>query len=265
MVTPETAREILEPRDATPLPLELRAVRHGYTLADRDLSVLDEISLRVKPREFVVLLGPSGCGKSTLLRLAAGLELPRFGTVLAAGDPVRGPGPDRVVMFQDPTLFPWRSVRRNVSLGHDIRGRPIAHAVDAMLDLVGLTPFAKAWPHQLSGGMAQRAALARALVNEPSLLILDEPFGKLDSLTRMTMQNELLQLWQRRQFTALMITHDVEEAVLLGTRIVVLSDAPARIRSDIAVELPYPRHRDDTRLIALRRDILSELGHREDW
>lgn len=161
------------------LGLEFRDISHGYTLRDRDLPVIDDVSLRVEPGEFVVLLGPSGCGKSTLLRLAAGLELPRDGHIYADGHLVTTPAPDRVVMFQDPTLFPWRSVRKNVALGQDISGKRDLAAINETIRLVGLEEFADAWPHQLSGGMAQRAALARALVNKPRLLILMNLSGSL--------------------------------------------------------------------------------------
>jgi len=248
-----------------PLPgvaLDLRHVSHQYSLKGEPLPVLDDVSLTAVPGEFVALLGPSGCGKSTLLRLVAGLEPPTAGELLVDEAPVTGPDPSRVVVFQDPTLYPWRTVWRNAALGLEARGllRQQKHRVDAALQLVGLAGFASAYPHQLSGGMAQRAALARALVNEPRLLILDEPLGKLDSLTRIAMQGELVRLWQRQGFTTLLVTHDVEEALLLATRVVVFSPRPARIRAEITVDLPYPRHRDDPKLVELRRDVLGLLG-----
>ncbi|CAP56588.1 ABC transporter ATP-binding protein [Gluconacetobacter diazotrophicus] len=248
-----------------PLGIRLRGIHHGYRIGGAFQPVIQGVSLDIAPGEFVALLGPSGCGKSTLLRLIAGLEPPRSGQILADGVPVTGPGPDRIVMFQDPTLYPWRTVRANVALSQDIAGRRDDAAIDAAIDMVGLKGFERAWPHQLSGGMAQRAALARALVNDPRLLILDEPLGKLDSLTRLTMQTELLRLWQRRGFTVIMVTHDVEEALLLATRVVTFSARPASVLSDIAIDLPYHRHRDDPRLLTLRREILVRLGHSEDW
>src|SRR6185369_1110265 len=195
-----------------------------------DLPVLDDVSLKVEPGEFVALLGPSGCGKSTLLRLIAGLDRPRAGTLREDGVGIRDPHPSRVVVFQDPTLFPWRSVWDNVSLGLEAQGvlTRQRQRVDDALDLVGLLSFRNAYPHQLSGGMAQRVALARALVNDPKILILDEPLGKLDSLTRITMQAELVSLWQRKGFTTLLVTHDAEEALVLANRVIVFSDRPAR-------------------------------------
>ena len=207
------------------------------------VEALKGVSLRVEPGDLVSLLGPSGCGKSTLLRLAAGLETPTVGTIMADGVQITQPDPSRVVMFQDPMLYPWRTVKANISLGPEARGllRRQGHRVDEALRLVGLTPFAMAYPHQLSGGMAQRAALARALVNDPRLLLLDEPLGKLDSLTRLAMQEELVAIWRRTGLTALLVTHDVEEALFLGTRVVVMSSRPGRVLRDVRADLPRPR------------------------
>jgi NitT/TauT family transport system ATP-binding protein len=223
---------------------------------------LDRVSLEVAPGSFVALLGPSGCGKSTLLRLVAGLEAPTTGQITQDGQPITRPDPSRIVVFQDPTLFPWRTVRDNVALGLQARKVPQAQytRVDAALELVGLSEFAASYPHQLSGGMAQRAALARALVNEPQLLILDEPLGKLDSLTRLCMQGELLKLWQKAGFSVLLVTHDVEEALFLANRVVVFSPRPARTLTELPVDLPYPRHRSDPRFVQLRQQALRELG-----
>ena len=247
--------------------LDVLDVSHAFDLDGKKLPVLNHVTLRMKPGEFVALLGPSGCGKSTLLRLVAGLEPPSTGTLLADGVPISGPDPSRVVMFQDPTLYPWRTVRANVSLGLEARGLLRTHGarVDEALRLVGLSHFATAYPHQLSGGMAQRVSLARALVNDPTLLLLDEPLGKLDSMTRITMQSELVSLWQRAGFSALLVTHDVEEALFLANRVIVLSDRPAAILADIAVEQAYPRHRGDPRLAELRREILGLLGLNANW
>ncbi|WP_298964648.1 ABC transporter ATP-binding protein [uncultured Methylobacterium sp.] len=242
--------------------LAVEDVSHAFTIRGTPLPVLDRIGLDVAPGAFVALLGPSGCGKSTLLRLVAGLEPPERGRLVVDGVPVAGPDPSRLLVFQDPTLYPWRSVRRNVALGLEARGlaRSSGHRVEEALRVVGLSDFADAYPHQLSGGMAQRTALARALVNAPSLLLLDEPLGKLDSLTRLAMQAELVRLWQDSRFTALLVTHDVEEALVLAERVIVLSDRPARITADIANPAPYPRHRDDPDLVRLRREVLGLLG-----
>lgn len=243
--------------------LAIDKVSHAFDLDGSVLPVLDHVSLDVKPGEFVALLGPSGCGKSTLLRLVAGLEPPRSGTLREDGKPIAGPHPSRVVVFQDPTLFPWLTVRDNVALGPRAQGTLNSQwpRVDETLALVGLSKFANAYPHQLSGGMAQRVALARALVNDPSILILDEPLGKLDSLTRLTMQAELVSLWQRKGFTAILVTHDVGEAVAMADRILVVEEGA--IALDVDVDVPRPRRRGDPALAELEGRILERLlGHR---
>ncbi len=250
---------------ATPsgaMSLDMYNIDYAYPLREGQLLVLDDVTLRCPAGSFTALIGPSGCGKSTLLRLAAGLDHPTSGAVQAGGEPVHRPHHSRTLMFQDATLFPWRSVWKNVATGLEARGqlRGQTDKVDAALARVQLQEFADAYPHQLSGGMAQRAALARALVNEPAMLLLDEPLGKLDSLTRMTLQDELATLWIRLGFTALLVTHDIEEALLLASRVIVFSDRPARIKAEIAVEKPYPRRRDDPDLIALRGTVLKALG-----
>jgi sulfonate transport system ATP-binding protein len=247
--------------------LSVREVSHCFELEGRPLPVLERVSLRLEPGEFVAILGPSGCGKSTLLRLVAGLDFPAAGFLALDGQPINGPDASRIIVFQDPTLYPWRTVWSNVALGLEARGLLRSHRgrVDDVLRLVGLTGFATAYPRQLSGGMSQRAALARALVNDPKLLILDEPLGQLDSLTRIAMQEELVSLWQRAGFTALLVTHDVEEAVFLASRVIVLSARPARITAEVENARPYPRHRGDPHLAELRREIMGHLGLAESW
>ena len=248
--------------EAAGLALHIDGLSHAFHLDGEPLPVLENVSLDVAPGEFVALLGPSGCGKSTLLRLVAGLEPADRGTLEGDGQPIAGPDPSRVVVFQDPTLYPWRRVWDNVAVGLQAQGllKTQRGRVDEALAKVHLREFARAWPRQLSGGMAQRVALARALVNEPRLLILDEPLGKLDSLTRIAMQKELIELWQRQGYTALLVTHDVEEALLLANRIIVFSERPARVKSEIVVDRAYPRRRDDSYLVKLRTQILQSLG-----
>jgi NitT/TauT family transport system ATP-binding protein len=245
----------------------VRRVSHVFGHGEQSLPVLDDVGLDVAPGEFVALLGPSGCGKSTLLRLVAGLEAPTSGTIWQDDVQIVGPDPSRIVVFQDPTLYPWRRVWDNVALGLQARGvlKREGRRVDAALKKVGLENFARVFPHQLSGGMAQRVALARALVNDPQLMILDEPLGKLDSLTRMAMQSELLELWQRAGFSVLLVTHDVEEALFLAQRVIVFSPRPAKIVAELKVDLPYPRHRGDGRLTDLRHETLRHLGLDASW
>lgn len=265
MVVQSAAEAITYP--AVGAELDIEGVSHAFDIDGAVLPVLDNVNLSIAPGEFVALLGPSGCGKSTLLRLVAGLEKPRAGALREDEARITGPHPSRVVVFQDPTLFPWRTVWDNVALGLEAQGilKAQRHRVDAVIELVGLSSFRNAYPHQLSGGMAQRVALARALVNDPKILVLDEPLGKLDSLTRITMQSELVALWQRKGFTTLLVTHDVEEALVLANRVIVLSDRPARIKADIAVGRPYPRHRGDPHLAELRKQILGLLGLEATW
>jgi NitT/TauT family transport system ATP-binding protein len=247
--------------------IRVQEVSHGFETPQGRLEVLENITLDIAPGEFVALLGASGCGKSTLLRLIAGLETADSGAIFQDDQPIARPDPSRIVVFQDPTLFPWRKVWDNVALGLEARGvlKQEKARVDTALEKVGLRSFAQAWPHQLSGGMAQRVALARALVNDPKLLILDEPLGKLDSLTRLELQVELMTLWQRSGFSALLVTHDVEEALFLAQRVVIFSPRPARILSEIPVDLPYPRHRGAPALAELRHEILNQLGLGQNW
>lgn len=247
--------------------IDIQGVSHWFGSRQAPLQVLDGVDLKVAPGEFVALLGPSGCGKSTLLRLVAGLETATRGTITQDGTAITRPDPSRIVVFQDPTLYPWRTVRDNVALGLQARGILAKERarVDAALARVGLSEFADAFPHQLSGGMAQRVALARALVNDPRLLVLDEPLGKLDSLTRLAMQSELVDLWQRAGFSALLVTHDVEEALFLAQRVIVFSPRPAKIVAELHVDLPYPRHRGDARITELRHEALRHLGLDASW
>ncbi|SFB39045.1 ABC transporter ATP-binding protein [Azotobacter beijerinckii] len=249
------------------LHLEVKNLSHAFDLGKTSLPVLNQVDLSLQPGESVALLGPSGCGKSTLLRLVAGLEAPLSGQILVDGQPIGAPDPSRILVFQDPTLYPWRTVWDNVALGLQARGliKDQRERVDAVLAKVGLGEFRDAYPRQLSGGMAQRAALARALVNEPRLLLLDEPLGKLDSLTRIAMQGELIRLWQQQRYSSLLVTHDVEEALLLCDRVLVFSNRPARILAELKVDRLYPRHRDDPHLVELRQQALELLGLGSSW
>jgi len=257
--------------ETTGAPIDLVGVTQAFRSHGNDLLVLDDVSISAKPGEFVALIGPSGSGKSTLIRLLAGLDKPLFGEVYVDGKPVTGPDPSRALVFQDPTLLPWRSVRQNVALGPQARGilTESAQRIDDVLELVGLSDFAEAYPSQISGGMAQRTALARALVNEPSVLLLDEPLGALDALTRRVLQGELARLWQQRGFTAVLITHDVPEALVLADRVVVFSPRPATVRDVIDVGLPRPRDQSSPEFIALRDRILGLLDAEglqpDDW
>lgn len=222
---------------------------------------LSGVSLTVEAGEFVSIIGPSGCGKSTLLRLIAGLETLDAGELLVGNRPIRGPSAERGLVFQDPNLFPWLTVRRNIQAGLVARGvlHQKRHEVDEFMRLVGMESFANAYPHHLSGGMAQRVALARALINHPTVLLMDEPLGALDSFTRMRMQDEVLRLWQLRQMTTLLVTHDIEEALYMSDRIVVMTPRPSRIDQTIVVNLERPRQRNNPEFLRLRSAILEHL------
>ena len=244
--------------------LRVRDLSKSFASADgagpRRLA-LDGVSLSVAAGELVSLIGPSGCGKSTLLRLLAGLDVPDAGELLIGGDPITAPSEERGLVFQDPNLFPWLTVRRNIEAGLVARG--VLHEkraeVDEFMRLVGLETFADSYPHHLSGGMAQRAALARALINHPKVLLLDEPLGALDAFTRMRMQDEVLRLWQARGTTMLLVTHDIDEAIYMSDRIVIMTPRPGRIEQIIAVPLTRPRDRSSHEFLQLRGNILELL------
>jgi NitT/TauT family transport system ATP-binding protein len=209
---------------------------------------LQNVSLSVAAGEFICAIGPSGCGKTTLLNLIAGFMTPTSGTMTLDGRPIPGPGPDRGVVFQEYALFPWLTARRNIEFGLEVRGVPSKERAAASLEfirLVGLERAADLYPYELSGGMRQRIAVARALVNRPRLLLMDEPFAALDSMTRLTLQMELLRIWQTLELGVIFITHNIEEAVFLSQRIVVMSPHPGRIKCVLQVDLPFPRDRAD--------------------
>jgi sulfonate transport system ATP-binding protein len=242
--------------------LQIGHVSKTYRVDGRALEALDDIDLTVAPGEFITIVGASGCGKSTLLRIIAGLDTSFHGAVLHNGIPVTGPSLERGIVFQEPRLFPWLTVEQNVALG--LENAPLGGAVKRKLTaehiaLVGLSGFEKAYPRQLSGGMAQRAAIARSLVNRPGLLLLDEPFGALDALTRAHLQTELQRIWKHERITAVLVTHDVDEAALLGDRVVVMAPRPGRIAHIFPVAVPRPRDRRDDALLRLRNEVLDAL------
>lgn len=228
----------------------------------RHIAVSD-ISIDIAPGEFVCLLGPSGCGKSTLLNSVAGYVAPSNGQVLVDGKAVTEPGPDRGMVFQQYSLFPWKTVRENVAFGPKILGRAEPEAVaDTMIAMVGLAKFGNRYPAELSGGMQQRVGIARALATYPNVLLMDEPFGALDSQTRHMMQESLLEIWSEFGITVLFVTHDIDEAVFLGDRVLVMSASPGRIIADIAVDLPRPRNFDmanDEAFLRLRRQCHDQI------
>jgi NitT/TauT family transport system ATP-binding protein len=224
--------------------ISVQEVRKTFPLRGEEFVALDGVSLDIADNEFVTVVGPSGCGKSTLMNILAGLETPTSGRALVDGEEVVGPGPERGVIFQQYALFPWLTVRKNVEFGLKVAGLGAAERrerADYFIRIVGLEQFADALPKMLSGGMKQRCAIARAYAVNPSILLMDEPFGALDALTRVTLQEQLLDTWSREKRTVLFITHDVDEAVFLANRVVVMAARPGRIYDVIDVDLPYPR------------------------
>jgi NitT/TauT family transport system ATP-binding protein len=233
-----------------------------YTTPEMDVEALSDINLEIGEGEFVSLLGPSGCGKSTLLRIVAGLIPASSGQVSVDGKRIAGPGPERAVVFQDYALFPWMTVRENVEFGLESRAVPRAarHAKSTeLLSVIGLTEFADRYPHHLSGGMKQRVSIARALAVDPSLLLMDEPFGALDAQTRRTLQNELLRIWSSYRKTVIFVTHSIEESIYLSDRIIVMTARPGRIKAVIKVTKERPRDLATPEMNKVQREVRAVL------
>ena len=222
---------------------------------------LNEINLTMESGEFISLVGPSGCGKSTILRLVAGLIQPTTGKLTVDGKTITEPSPERGMVFQKPTLFPWLTVWDNIAFSLRMQGRLKGNKdkVERMIKVIGLEKFRNDYPGQLSGGMAQRVALVRSLINEPDILLLDEPLGALDAFTRMNMQDEILKIWQEKEQLAIMVTHDVDEAIYMGTRVIVLDANPGRVVADIQIKEPFPRDRSSDTFVQYRNEILNRL------
>jgi NitT/TauT family transport system ATP-binding protein len=240
-----------------------RDVSMAFAARGGEVRALDHVTVEIADGHFACIVGSSGCGKSTLLNIMAGLIRPTSGTIMVGERPVEGPGADRGMVFQSYTLFPWLRVRENIEFGPSLKGvatderRRIA---DALLDEMGLVEFARAYPSELSGGMKQRVAIARALANDPAVLLMDEPFGALDALTRAGAQRFLTQVWEQHRRTIVFVTHDIDEAIYLGDTVFVMSPRPGRIKEVVPVDLPRPRSLDDlatTRFAELKQRILS--------
>jgi len=247
--------------------LSIRALTVEYQTPEGDrLPALGPVSLDIPPGQFVCLVGPSGCGKSTLIKVMAGLQVPTTGGVFLHDQPISKPSPKVGLMFQDATLMPWRTVRDNIGLPLELAGTARSArdgAVDGMLDMLGLTDFASTYPGNLSGGMAQRVALGRVLTQRPEVLLLDEPFGALDAMTREQVSFDLLRAWRRDRQTVLMVTHDITESVLLADRVLVMSRRPGRIIADVQVAIRRPRHPEDafsTDFVEVARTVRSAIS-----
>lgn len=240
----------------------IRDLSKSFAISGRQLTVLKELDLEIEAGECLAIVGASGSGKTTLLRVLAGLETADRGTVTIDGEPLRGVGPERAVIFQEPRLLPWLTVLENVTFGLEVRGEA-AHARERALraiKLVGLDEFAEAYPRQLSGGMAQRVGIARALSVQPGILLLDEPLGALDAMTKITMQEELARIWSEENVTMILVTHDLEEAVYLADRVLILPKEKGQAAKLIVVDLPRPRDRSEARFVRYREQLLKEFG-----
>jgi NitT/TauT family transport system ATP-binding protein len=250
-----------EPSTPRGVALTVQGLQVRFNTPSRELTVLEAVDLEVHEGEFVCLLGPSGCGKSTLLNVIGGFLQPSAGEVRFRGELVRGPDPRRIFVFQERGVFPWLTVEGNIGFGlHRLSEAERRERVAHYVKLVGLSGFERAWPHELSGGMKQRVEVARALATNPEVLYLDEPFGALDFITRHSMRSELLRLWESERKTVLFVTHDIEEALQLADRVVVMSAKPGRVRRIVEVDIPRPRDISAPRYLELRDSLLEEIG-----
>ncbi|MDO5111126.1 MAG: ABC transporter ATP-binding protein [Clostridia bacterium] len=243
--------------------LKLENIGKSFAKVESDevIHALHNINVTMESGEFISLVGPSGCGKSTILRLVAGLITPTLGKVSVNGKEIDGPAPDRGMVFQKPTLFPWLTVEKNIAFSLEMRGvkKGNEDKVRRMLKVIGLESFKDDYPAQLSGGMAQRVALVRSLISEPEILLMDEPLGALDAFTRMHMQDEILNIWAEKRQLALMVTHDIDEAIYMGTRVLVMDVNPGHIIADIKIDESFPRDRSSASFVKYRNDILNKL------
>ncbi len=250
---------------AETVTLQLNHVSKSFAKVEKEgiTNALGNIDLTMHDGEFISLVGTSGCGKSTILRLIAGLIPPTMGTLMVNGEEITGPDPSRGMVFQKPTLFPWLTVEKNISFSLRMQNKFKGNEeeVERMLKVIGLEEFRDDYPGQLSGGMAQRVALVRTLINPPKILLLDEPLGALDAFTRMNMQDEILDIWKKRKQLVVMVTHDVDEAIYMGTRVIAMEANPGQIKADIPIELPYPRDRSSAEFVGYRNQILGLLNY----
>lgn len=227
------------------------------------IQVLDDFNLEIGHGEIVAIVGPSGCGKSTFLRLAAGLDQPQGGRMLYNGKAIKGPNYDRGFVFQDANLFPWLTIRDNIHFGLRARKAPDREKVQEYIDLVGLSGFEDSYPYQISGGMASRASLARTFIQEPGLILLDEPLSALDAFTRGSIEDEILKIWRKNQPTILLVTHDIEEAVYLCDRVAVMSARPGKIIGEVKIKIKHPRDRISNKFVEKRREIMKVLENKQ--
>lgn len=247
--------------------LQIQNVEKVFQLENEYLQALDKINIDIENEEFISIVGPSGCGKSTLIRMIAGLDFPTSGGIFLNGKKIEKPSLDIGMIFQESRLFPWLTIQKNIEFG--ISDRSLSRKektlkAKKLINLVGLNGFANALPKQLSGGMQQRASIARGLISNPKILLLDEPFGALDAFTRMNMQQELLKIWKQEKNTMILVTHDIDEAIFLSTKIIVMKERPGSIKEVINVELPQPRDRTSSEFMEIRKRIMKSLFNKDD-
>ncbi|MEK4667310.1 ABC transporter ATP-binding protein [Niallia sp. FSL R7-0271] len=243
--------------------LAIKQLNKKFSSKNGDTHALKDIDLAVEKGELITIIGPSGCGKSTLLKIIAGLDTEVSGSVSIEGVEVTGPSVDKGFIFQEPRLFPWHTVEKNIAANFSLKNKKVQEKVAELIKLVKLDGFAKSYPRELSGGMAQRAAIARALLRNPKVLLLDEPFGALDAFTRTHMQDALLNIWQVNKTTMLLVTHDLDEAIYLGGKVVIMNARPGSIQKVVDIQLPYPRKKADNAFQAYRQAILQEFEKSE--
>lgn len=246
------------------IALDIRQVNKTFYSDGNETQALTDINLQVKENEIITIIGPSGCGKSTLLKIVAGLDLDHDGMILVEGNKVDRASRDKGFVFQEHRLFPWLTVEKNIAADLNLKDPGVRVRVDRVIEFVKLKGFEKAFPKQLSGGMSQRVAIARALIRNPRILLLDEPFGALDAFTRSHLQESLLEIWKENQTTMLLVTHDIDEAVFLGNRIVVMDARPGKIKRIIPVRLHYPRNRAGVAFLEIRKEVLKALEYVEE-
>ncbi|MGG1517116.1 ABC transporter ATP-binding protein [Paenibacillus oryzisoli] len=248
----------------TEVLLTIQQLNKTFTSSKGAVQALHDVQLNVKEGEFITVIGPSGCGKSTLLKIIAGLDAQYTGVVQLGGEPIKAPGIDKGFIFQEPRLFPWLTVEKNIAADLSLKQADVRRKVDELIALVRLEGFQKAYPRELSGGMAQRVAIARALLRSPKVLLLDEPFGALDAFTRTHMQEVLIDIWQKNKTTMIFVTHDIDEAIYLGNRVVILRPRPGAIRNIVPIDLPFPRKKSTTSFQELRLKVLNEFEKIEE-
>ncbi len=237
----------------------IESLNRSFIKSQQVVHALQEVNLHIKKGEFITIIGPSGCGKSTLLKIIAGLDLNFKGKVKIGNADITGPGKEKGFIFQEHRLFPWLTVEKNIAADLSLRDPEVRRKVDELIEIVRLTGFEKSYPRELSGGMAQRVAIARALLRDPEVLLLDEPFGALDAFTRTHLQDVLLDIWKKKGTTMILVTHDLDESIYLGNRVVIMSPRPGRVSNIISIDLPYPRKKVNRLFQELRRQVLAEF------